>query len=72
MDIILSNLVVSSWADNACKDDELSDERLEFKSDPIRAEVDSMGSVLDPEVSCDLLDDQIALSKFSGAVRRNT
>ena len=39
-----------------------------FKLDPIRAEVASMSCAYDPVLFCHLLDEQIALSKFSAAV----
>ena len=72
IDIILSTLVVASRADNARKYDELSDEPLEFKADPIRVEIASMISVFDPEVFFNLLNDQFALSRVSGAVGSTT
>ena len=65
-------MVVVYRADNARTHDELSNERLVFKADPIRSDVASIIIVFDPEVFCDLLDDQISLSKFSSAVGRNT
>ena len=65
-------MVVVSRADNARTHDELSNERLVFKADPIRSDVASIIIVFDPEVFCDLLDDQISLSKFSSAVGSTT
>ena len=72
INIILSTLVVVSRADNARTHDELSNERLVFKADPIRSDVASIIIVFDPKVFCDLLDDQISQSKFSSAVGSTT
>ena len=45
---------------------------MKFKSGQILAQVANVNGVLDPEVLCDMLDERIALSKFSAAVGRNT
>ena len=68
----MSTSVVASQTNNACTDDELSNEHLAFKAYPIRSEVASISIVFDDEVFCDILDDQIALSTFSGAVGSTT
>ena len=43
-----------------------------FKTDSIRAEVVSISCAYDPVLFCDLLDDNIAISKLSSAVGRTT
>ena len=41
-------------------------------ANPIIAKVASMSIVFDPEVFCDIIDDQISLSKFYGAFGSTT
>ena len=68
IDSIIDSSHIATIADNAGSDEELTKDRIKLKSDLIRAQVANVSSVLDSEVLCDLLYEQITLSKFSGAL----
>lgn len=59
---------VSACSDGVMTNDELMDERLIFKYDPIQAEVTVVSSVSDQDVLNGILNDRMALSKFYVAV----
>ena len=68
IDAVITLFQITKCAENARHDGQLSEERTKFKADPIWAQVDDASCVLDLEVLCDLLDEQVALSNFSAAV----
>ena len=63
IDSVLGDSVFSVFVE-----DEAANEKLILRADCIRVEVSSISLVYDPEALNDLLDDQIAKAKFSGAV----
>ena len=63
---------IASRTDNARIDDELANKCLAFKAYPIRAEVASISIAFEPKIFCDILYDQIAMSKFPGAIGSTT
>ena len=65
---ILNTSMVSYRAKNAQIELELGDECEAFKKDAIRSKVASVSCAYDPVLFFDILDDNIALSKFSTAV----
>ena len=69
---IPNNSMVAYRANNAIAELELSDECEAFKQDAIRYEVASVSCAYEPVLFCDLLDNNIDLSKFSTAVGSTT
>ena len=65
---MISSLHIATCSESPRPDCQLSEERIKFKADPIRAEVYDVICVLDTEVLCDLLDEKRALPKFSAVV----
>ena len=63
IDSVLDGSIFSAFVE-----DEAANKNLIFQADHVRAEVSSVSLVYDPEALNDLLDDQIAKAKFSGAV----
>ena len=68
IDSILNTSTVAYWANDARTELELSDECETFKQDAIISELAYISCAYDPVLFFDLLDDKIALSKFSTAV----
>ena len=64
--------VVGALAEDTMPWEDRGVARLMFKADLIQAEVASTSCCYDPEVFCDLLDDNLALSKLSAAVGSTT
>ena len=67
IDSVLDDSVFSAFVE-----DEAANEKLILRADCIRVEVSSISLVYDPEALSDLLDGQIAKTKFSGAVVLDT
>ena len=72
MDSILNTSMVAYHTNDERIELELSDECEAFKKGAIRSEVASVSCAYDPVIFCDILDDNIALSKFSTAVGSTT
>ena len=64
--------MVANPTGNVCTSQNVENECAMFKTDAIRAEVASIICAYDIVLFCDLLDDNIALSKFSAAVGSKT
>ena len=72
MDSVIETSVAAVDAHDCRTSQELEDECELFKMDPVCAEVAAISCTYDPVLFCDLLDDHIALSKFSTAVGSTT
>ena len=59
---------IATCADSARPDGQFSEERIKFKVDPIWSQVADVSYILDPGILCDLLDEQLSLSRLSAAV----
>ena len=68
---MISSLHIATCSESPRPDCQLSEERIKFKADPIWAEVSDVICVLDTEVLCDLLDEQLSLLKLSAVVGSN-
>ena len=66
-DAVIDSSHIPTGPDSSRHYVQLSEEIIEFKVDLIQARVADVGCVLDPDVLYNLLDNQLALSKFSGA-----
>ena len=72
IDLVLDTSLVANPTGNVCTSKELDNECAMFKTDAIRVEVASIICAYDPLLFCDLLDDNIVLSKLSAAVGSTT
>ena len=68
IDAVIALSHIETCSDSVRPDRQISEERIRFKADPICAQVADLSCVLNPEVLCDILDEQLALSKFSAAI----
>ena len=72
IDLVLDTSLVANPTGNVSTSKELDNECAMFKTDAIRADVASISCAYDPILFYDLLDNKIALSKFSAAVDSTT
>ena len=72
IDSVIHTSVVAVEKKDCKTSEELKIDCELFKMDPIRSEVASMSCTYDPVLFCDLLDEQVAFSKFSAAVGSTT
>ena len=72
VDSVIDTSVVAVEKKDCKTSEELKIDCELFKMDPIRSEVASMSCTYDPVLFCDLLDEQVAFSKFSAAVGSTT
>ena len=68
IDAVIALSHIETCSDSVRPDRQISEERIRFKADPICAQVADLSCVLNPEVLCDILDEKLALSKFSAAI----
>ena len=72
VDSVIETSAVTVETKDCRTSEELETDCELFKMDAIQAEVASMSCAYDPVLFCDLLDEQIALSKFSAAAGSTT
>ena len=68
VDTVISSYHISTCADSARPDAQLLEEQIKFKYDPIWEQVADVSCVLDPEVLCNILDEQLSLLQLSAEV----